>query len=948
MKPERYDPKPIEKKWQDRWDAERIFASDETKKSAKGKCYILDMFPYPSSNGLHVGHPEGYTATDILARKRRMEGWNVLHPMGWDAFGLPAENYAIKIGGHPREITLANIDNFRRQIKSFGFSYDWEREVNTSSPEYYKWTQWLFLLLYKNGLAYKKAAKVNWCESCQTVLANEQVVDGKCERSKDPVIQKDLEQWFFKITDFSDRLLEGLDRIEWPEKIKAMQRNWIGRSEGAEIDFRGRLADGGEFDLTVFTTRPDTLFGVVAVVIAPEHPMVNRLTTEAERGEVASYIEAAKGKTELERTGTGLAEGKEKTGVFTGAYAKHPLTGQDVPIYAADYVLMGYGTGAVMVVPAHDDRDMVFAKKYGLRVVTVIEPVTGTSQENPEHRLSIVALVEDSATGKLLSINWGSSMGGHLLVGGGRDENEDPEACARREIREETGYADLELVGTSETIHHRYFAHSKNVGRAIDAIGLHFRLKSDHREPTAQEADEQGKFTVEWLSAAEAATKVADPLHAYVLQKFIFGHAYTDDGILTNSGAFDGLTSEEARRKITVALETKNTGRGMVNYHLRDWLVSRQRYWGAPIPIIYCKDCGEQPVPEQDLPVILPDDVDFRPTGESPLVRSKSFHDVKCPKCGQAARREPDTMDTFVDSSWYFLRYADPENPAAFAAKDKIEAWCPVDMYVGGAEHAVLHLLYARFFTKALFDAGYLKFDEPFTRLRNQGLIMGEDGEKMSKSRGNVVNPDEVVAEYGADVFRLFEMFMGDFEQAKPWSKGGIIGLQRFLEKVWKLKVGDTATPNETKNALHKTIKKVTEDIEAFKFNTAISSMMIFANEASGIALEKSDYEAFLKILAPFAPHLCEELWEGIGHADLISAAPWPTYDPALTVDAEIEIALQVLGKVKDRAKIAADADEEEYKKIALGNDKVKAALAGKTVKQVIVVKKRLVNIVTE
>jgi leucyl-tRNA synthetase len=810
MKPERYDPKPIEKKWQDRWEAERVFAA----KGEGKKCYILDMFPYPSSNGLHVGHPEGYTATDILSRKRRMDGWDVLHPMGWDAFGLPAENYAIKVGGHPREITLANIENFRRQIKSFGFSYDWDREVNTSAPDYYKWTQWLFLLFYKNGLAYKKTAPVNWCENDHTVLANEQVVDGKCERCKNPVIQKDLEQWFFDITKYADRLLEGLDRIDWPEKIKAMQRNWIGRSEGAEIDFKGRLSDpsaslragSGEFDLPVFTTRPDTLFGVVAVVIAPEHPLVDRITTEAERGEVAAYVEAAKGKTELERTGTGLAEGKEKTGVFSGAYVKHPLTDEDVPVYVADYVLMGYGTGAVMVVPAHDDRDFEFAKKYGLKAKWVIAPPQGVAHDDSK--------------------------------------------------------------------------------------------------------------------------------------------AYTEPGYLANSGEFDGLTSEDGKHKIIDELEAKKKGRRQINYHLRDWLISRQRYWGPPIPIVYCEACGELPVAEKDLPVELPDDVDFRPTGESPLVRSKSFHDVKCPKCGKAARREADTLDTFVDSSWYFLRYCDPKNDGAFASPESLKYWCPVDMYVGGAEHAVLHLLYARFFTKVLYDLGYLKFDEPFLALRNQGLIMGEDGEKMSKSRGNVVNPDEVIAEYGADVFRLFEMFMGDFEQMKPWSTKSIVGLRRFLEKVWKLQVGDSGTPAEVRSLLHRTIKKVTEDIEHFKFNTAISAMMIFVNEAEGVALDKEDYEAFLKILSPFAPHACEELWEACGHAELIATAKWPTYDPALTVDAEVEIALQVLGKVKDRVTIAADAADAEYERVALQNEKVKAALEGKTVKQVIVVKKRLVNIV--
>jgi len=795
-----YEPRDIERKWQARWESEKAFAADRPHPASKGKYYLLDFFPYPSSNGLHVGHPKGYTATDIIARKRRMEGFDVLHPMGWDAFGLPAENYAIKMGGHPKEITAANIENFRRQIKSFGFSYDWDREVNSSSPEYYKWTQWLFLLFYKNGLAYKKLAPVNWCENDHTVLANEQVVDGKCERCKNPVVQKELSQWFFRITDYADRLLEGLDRIDWSEKVKAMQRNWIGRSEGAEIEFRGLLPDG-EFSLPVFTTRPDTLMGVTAVVVAPEHPLVDRITAEAERGAVGAYVEAAKRKTELER---GAQE--EKTGVFTGAYVKHPLTDADIPVYVADYALMNYGTGAVMMVPAHDERDFAFAKTHGIPVKWVIAPPAGVAHDPSE--------------------------------------------------------------------------------------------------------------------------------------------AYTDPGILVHSGEFDGLTSSDAKQKITDALESAGKGSRRVNYHLRDWLLSRQRYWGAPIPIIYCDEHGEQPVPEDQLPVVLPDDVDFRPTGESPLARSESFHAVRCPTCGKDARRESDTMDTFVDSSWYFLRYIDPKNDAMFASKEAIEKWCPVDLYVGGAEHAVLHLLYFRFFTKALHDFGYLKFDEPAVKFRDVGLIQGEDGEKMSKSRGNVVNPDDVIAEHGADVFRLYEMFMGEFEQPAPWNTKSIIGLRRFLEKVWKLQIGDAETEPKLRALLHKTIKKVGDDIEHFKFNTAISAMMIFVNEAEGAALSRPDYEAFLKILSPFAPHAVEELWEALGHATFAMHAPWPAYDPALLVESEVEIALQVTGKVKDRIVVPADAEDAELERLALQNGKVKAALEGKTVKQIIVVKKRLVNIV--
>src|SRR3989338_7208300 len=614
----KYDHRNIKKKWQAVWEESHPDTCHDDPE--RRKFYALDMFPYPSADGLHVGHPLSYTATYIIARKRRMEGWNVLHPVGFDAFGLPAENYAIKKGVHPRVSTWRNIENFRRQLKMLGLSYDWSREVVTCDPAYYKWTQWLFLQLYKRGLAYKKQASVNWCESCQTVLANEQVIDGTCERCKNQVMQKNLEQCFFKVTDYADRLLDGLEKLDWPEKIKAMQKNWIGRSEGADIVFRG-LAEtddigargdlsgemrSKEFDVTVFTTRPDTLFGVSYLVLAPEHPLVMEIVAPEARPTVAKYVEQARRKSELERTG--LQE--EKTGVPLGVCVRHPLTGAEVPLWVADYVVGTYGTGAVMGVPAHDERDYAFARKYRLPIKTVIAP------------------------------------------------------------------------------------------------------------PSYAEAPE-GK-----------------PLGAYV-----------EPGILVNSGEFNGLASPDAKQKIADALEAKSQGSRRVQYHLRDWLISRQRYWGAPIPIIYCERCGEVPVPEENLPVELAEDVDFRPTGESPLKRSKQFQDVACPRCQAPARRESDTMDTFVDSSWYFLRYCSPQDADRAFSAHAVNYWCPVDLYVGGAEHAVLHLMYARFFTKVLYDLGLISFDEPFQALRNQGLIMGEDGQKMSKSRGNVVNPDTVVEE---------------------------------------------------------------------------------------------------------------------------------------------------------------------------------------------------------
>ncbi len=824
-----YDHKRLEKKWQEVWEKTGLFRVDED--PAKKKFYVLDMFPYPSGDGLHVGHPEGYTATDIIGRKRRMEGWNVLHPMGFDAFGLPAENFAIKKGVHPRESTLKNIDNFRRQLRSLGFSYDWSREVVTCDPAYYRWTQWMFLFLYKKGLAYKGKAPVNWCDSCQTVLANEQVIDGICERCKNPVRQKELEQWFFRVTDYADRLLADLSKLDWPEKIKTMQENWIGRSEGVEIDFRGlAVSDEGtarpgsaetvsekEFKVSVFTTRPDTLYGVSYVVLAPEHPLVLALVPPAERKAVMAYVDAARKKSELERVGLQ----QEKTGVPLGVCVRHPLTGAEIPLWVADYVVASYGTGAVMGVPAHDDRDFAFAGKYGLPVRYVIAP---------PHDVS------------------------------------------------------------------------------------------------------------------EAARSEGVPADA----------AYTGPGLMINSEELNGLSSEDGKNKIADLLESAGRGRRLVQYHLRDWLISRQRYWGAPIPIIYCEKCGEVPVPEEDLPVLLPDDVDFRPTGESPLVRSKSFHQVSCPRCNGQARRESDTMDTFVDSSWYFLRYASPHDGDRPFDSHAVNYWCPVDLYVGGAEHAVLHLMYARFFTKVLADHGLLPFDEPFLRLKNPGLIMGEDGQKMSKSRGNVINPDEVVGQYGGDTLRLYEMFMGDFEIAKPWDTKSIVGVRRYLDRVWTA-VHDMVhrksaeTPPELGRQLHRTIKKVSSDIEAFKFNTAISALMILQNEWQRLGGgDRAFAEAYLRLLSPFAPHLAEELWQLVGnHSRSILEAAWPVCDESLAADVNVDLVVQIDGKVRDRLSVPAGLGEEDAKALALGSEKVKKHLEGKSVRQVIVVRGRLVSIVT-
>lgn len=823
----------IEKKWQKYWEKNKTFSATENPE--KKKYYALDMFPYPSNDGLHVGHPEGYTATDIIARFMRMHGANVLHPMGWDAFGLPAENYAIKKGVHPAETTEKNIGTFRRQIKSLGFSYDWDREINTSSPDYYQWTQWLFLQLYKHNLAYRKKAPVNWCERCQTVLANEQVIHGACERCANPVIQKELTQWFLGVTRYAEELLSGLEILDWPESIKTAQRNWIGKSEGAIMGFEIKSSKFKEdLKIDVFTTRPDTLFGATYLVLAPEHPLIAKYLvhpseadstfpeiTSARGGfnfsgnyeEVIAYIEKTRKKSELER----LHLEKEKTGVqLKGIMAINPATGEEIPVWIADYVLATYGTGAIMAVPAHDERDFEFAKKFNLPIKIVVCP--------------------------------------------------------------------------------------------------------NYPEPTCP----------------------------------ILDAAYTGSGHLVESGQFNGYANEDAKKAIADFVG----GEYAINYKLRDWLISRQRYWGAPIPIIYCDTCGEQGVPEIDLPVLLPTDVDFNPTGESPLANSKSFHTTTCPVCGKNAKRESDTMDTFVCSSWYFLRYISPHHHNTPFENEALKYWLPVDLYVGGAEHAVLHLLYSRFITKALRDMGNVSFDEPFVRLRNQGMILGEDGEKMSKSRGNVINPDDVIKTYGADTMRLYEMFIGPFEDTKPWGTRGIIGLRRFLDRVWNhYAEGTDGMDGEDdlplNRLVHATIKKVTEDIATFHFNTAISSLMVLLHEMQKILqttkrVSQKTRETYIKLLSPFAPHIAEELWERMGHTESIAFKSWPLYDENIVKKTIATIIIQINGKTRDQFEWDISRNEEEMKEYTLSRERTKKWITDKKIIKIIGVKGKLLNIVTE
>ncbi|MBL1223521.1 leucine--tRNA ligase [Enterococcus sp. BWR-S5] len=833
-----YDHKQIEKKWQKYWAKNNLFNTHD--EPGKKKFYALDMFPYPSGQGLHVGHPEGYTATDILSRMKRSQGYNVLHPMGWDAFGLPAEQYALDTGNDPADFTKKNIETFKRQINSLGFSYDWNREVNTTDPEYYKWTQWIFTKLYEKGLAYEAEVAVNWVPELGTVISNEEVIDGKSERGGYDVIRKPMRQWMLKITAYADRLLDDLELVDWPDNIKEMQKNWIGRSEGANVTFK---IDGTDKDFTVFTTRPDTLFGATYAVMAPELALVQEIVTDEQREQVAAYIDEASKKSELNRTD--LA--KEKTGVFTGAYAVNPVNGALIPIWIADYVLASYGTGAIMAVPAHDERDYEFAKTFGLEITPVVE--------------------------------------------GG------------------------------------------NVEEAV----------------------------------------------------------YTGDGAHINSDFLNGLNKDEAIKKMNEWLEEKGFGKKETSYRLRDWLFSRQRYWGEPIPVIHWEDGTTTTVPESELPLTLPKTDDIKPsgTGESPLANIEDWINVVDPETGKKGRRETNTMPQWAGSSWYHLRYIDPHNKTAIADPEKLERWLPVDIYIGGAEHAVLHLLYARFWHKFLYDIGVVPTKEPYQKLFNQGMILGQsfrdsrgalvptnmvekrDGAwvnietseqleeapaKMSKSLKNVVNPDDVIEKYGADTLRMYEMFMGPLEAAIAWSENGLEGSRKFLDRVWRLIVDENGkmrdritTMNDDKltKVYHQTVKKVTEDYEQLHFNTAISQLMVFVNEANKAEVLPYEYvEGFVQLLAPIAPHISEELWSILGNEESLTYVPWPAYDESKMVEDEIEVVFQVNGKVRDKATVARGLSKEELEEKAKASEHMKPFLEGKTIRKVIVIPDKLVNIV--
>jgi leucyl-tRNA synthetase len=948
-----YNPKQIEKKWQEKWLEKGIYKNYDKSK----KFYALDMFPYISGSGIHVGHPKGYIATDVFSRFKMLQGFSVLHPMGWDAFGLPAENFAIKNKINPNIFVKENIVRFKKQLEMFGFTYDWDREFSTTDPDYYKWTQWIFLKLFEKGLAYESNEPVNWCSSCKTVLANEDLEKGLCERCGTQVVQKKMRQWVLKMTDYADRLLYDLDteNLDWEEQIIEQQRNWIGRSVGAEIEFK---ITNSEFQIKVYTTRVDTIYGCTYCVIAPEHETVQKLKDKIENwAEVEKYLIESQNKTELERM-----EQKDKTGVeLKGLKLINPFNGEEVPLYVADYVLAHYGTGAVMAVPAHDERDFEFAKKYNLPIRQSIAPYK-LDESNPprdgyENTIRSVAhVILENTKGEVLTLNlkgeeWGNDKPKTLIIGG-MEEGESPEDAALREVKEETGYTDIEIIKVYPIeFHAEFFAAHKKVNRYVKTTGVFCRLKSEKQEVIIKE--EKELHDIVWVKRDMLPNSVTIPDDIFLSKTYIENvDTYTDPGILINSEKFSGLKSEEARIKMTEWLEEQGIGQKKINYKMRDWVFSRQRYWGEPIPIIHCEKCGAVAIPEKELPLKLPEVENYEPTGtgEGPLAGINEWVNTTCPKCGEPGKRETNTMPQWAGSSWYYLRYIDPKNAEALVDKEKEKKWMPVDLYVGGAEHATRHLLYARFWHKFLYDIKVVSTKEPFKKLVHVGLVDGEDGRKMSKRWGNVINPDDVINEFGVDSLRLYEMFMGPFSQNIAWSTDGVKGVRRFLEKVWKLhlKVSEQeATSGKVNNLLHKTIKKVTEDIENFRFNTAISQMMILVNEMDKKEkIPAADYELLVTILSPFAPHITEELWNKLGHGESIFLHKWPEYDPNLIKDEEIELVIQVNGKVRDRIKVSADINEDDAKKLATESQKVKVFTNGKEFKKIVFVPGKLINIV--
>ncbi|PJE74286.1 MAG: leucine--tRNA ligase [Candidatus Taylorbacteria bacterium CG10_big_fil_rev_8_21_14_0_10_41_48] len=943
-----YDHKKIEAKWQKEWSRKKIYKTTDSED--KSKFYVLDMFPYPSGEGLHVGHPKGYIATDILSRMKRMQGYNVLHPMGFDAFGLPAENYAIKMKTNPRIAVAKNVARYKKQLEIIGFDYDWSREVNTTDPKYYKWTQWIFLKLYEKGLAYESYEPINWCPSCKTGLANEDVEDGHCERCGTEVEKKPMRQWVLKITDYADRLLADLDTLDWPAHIKESQRNWIGRSEGAELDF---VLKGKMEKIRVFTTRPDTLFGVTYVVLAPEHAIVTSLLKNVKnKDEVIKYVAHARMMTAIERTDAK----KDKTGVrLDGVMAINPVNKEEVPVFVADYVLADYGTGAVMAVPAHDERDFAFAKKYSLPMREVVAPHRYYLPNPPREgkktvtRANVHAIVRNPKTGLILGIKW-KKFPWTTFPMGGIDEGEDPITAAKREVYEETGYKNLKVTQSlGGRVVAEYFAAHKDENRISHTSAVCFDLIDEEKDPLS--ADEDEKHEVIWMDSKKITTD--DMTHAELdVWLSRFGNdpeSYVGEGILLDSGVFSGKRSEEIKKEITKFAG----GEWVTRYKLKDWVFSRQRYWGEPFPILHDGD-DIVPVAEKDLPVVLPPVKSYEPsgTGESPLSTIDKWVNVKVGsgKDARIMKRETNTMPQWAGSSWYYLRYMDPKNGKALVDADKEKYWNQVDFYVGGAEHATRHLIYARFWHKFLYDIGVVSTTEPFKKLQSVGLIMGEDGKKMSKRFGNVVNPDEIVSTYGADTLRIYEMFMGPFDQAINWNTDSMIGSRRFIERAWKLasKVSEKAEESKTLiSLLHRSISKVSDDISNIRLNTAISTLMVFSNALEKeLSISRASYEVFLRLLAPFAPHVTEELWRSLGNKFSVHTSPWPVALTELMQDDEMTIVVQVNGKVRGSFQAPQDSSKEIIEQRASNLDSVKKWIKGKEVLKTIVIPGKLVNFV--
>jgi len=949
-----YNFKEVEKRWQDKWYKEGTFNA-KNDYSNKRKWYGLIEFPYPSGQGLHVGHPRSYTALDIIARKKRMEGYNVLYPIGFDAFGLPAENYAIKNHIHPKITTEENVKNFTKQLKSLGFSFDWSRVIDTTDPNYYKWTQWIFLKLFEKGLAYKATIPINFCTGCKVGLANEEVVEGVCERCGSPVVQKEKNQWLLKITEYAQRLIEDLEDIDFLEKIKAQQINWIGKSEGAEVNFK---IDGTDDTLLVYTTRPDTIYGATYMVIAPEHPLIEKYIDKIKnKKEVMEYRKKSSLKSEFERAELN----KEKTGIeIKGIQVINPLTNEKIPVWVSDYVLITYGTGAIMAVPAHDDRDFEFAKKFNLPIKQVVVPIyASTDKDKPREdkkwreRNSVSVIVKHADENKYIVLDW-KNFGWKSFVIGGIEENETPIEAAIREVKEETGYVDVKNVYEVKNAknHNEFFAAHKDINTKALHTPVVIELGSMERIKTLEEETKNHVF--DWVKEKDILSTITLENHKFMYEMYKEEKPITDteSGKIINSGFINGLDVADAIEKIIEYVEKNKLGVRKVNYKLRDWVFSRQRYWGEPIPIVYCEKCGWVALPESELPLKLPEIEDYQPgqNGESPLSKQTEWIKSKCPKCNGNAKRETDTMPQWAGSSWYFLRYMDPRNDKDMASKEALEYWSPVDWYNGGMEHTTLHLLYSRFWHKFLYDIGVVPTKEPYQKRTSHGMILGTNGEKMSKSKGNVINPDEIVKEFGSDTFRVYEMFMGPFDQVAAWSMESIRGCAKFLDRVWNMQeilVDGNTYSEEHEKMIHKAIKKVSSDIEEMKFNTAVATFMTMVNEFyKDKKINKAEYKTFLQLLNPFAPHITEEIFNILGENKTISELPWPKYDEEKTIDDEIEIPVQINGKLKTTVMINKDMEEKEVEEVINSDKEVKKLLEGKTVVKEIYVKGKIYNIV--